>query len=30
MRQQAYLTKGITLTLNDERNDSNYKFYFEG
>lgn len=30
MRQQAYLTKGIKLTLNDERNDEAYKFYFEG
>ncbi|NDK10128.1 DNA topoisomerase (ATP-hydrolyzing) subunit B [Candidatus Gracilibacteria bacterium] len=30
MRQQAYLTKGIKLTLNDERKDNNYKFYFEG
>ena len=30
MRQQAYLTKGIKLTLNDERTDTNYKFYFEG
>lgn len=30
MRQQAYLTKGIKLTLNDERRDEHYKFYFEG
>lgn len=31
MRQQAYLTKGIKLTLNDERSGGqNYKFYFEG
>ena len=30
MRQQAYLTKGITLILNDERSDTRYKFYFEG
>lgn len=30
MRQQAYLTKGIKLTLNDERpGGQNYKFYFE-
>lgn len=31
MRQQAYLTKGITLTLKDERGaGETYKFYFEG
>ena len=30
MRQQAYLTKGITLSLIDNRNESKYKFYFEG
>ena len=30
MRQQAYLTKGITLSLMDHRNGSKYKFYFEG
>ncbi len=30
MRQQAYLTKGIKLTLIDERNNEDYKFYFEG
>jgi DNA gyrase subunit B len=30
LRQQAYLTKGITLYLNDERNWSKYKYYFEG
>ncbi len=30
MRQQAYLTKGIKLTLNDERKNENYNFYFEG
>ena len=30
MRQQAYLTKWITLSLIDNRNDSKYKFYFEG
>ncbi|MDD2908090.1 MAG: DNA topoisomerase (ATP-hydrolyzing) subunit B [Candidatus Gracilibacteria bacterium] len=30
LRQQAYLTKGITLYLNDERNGERYKYYFEG
>ncbi|MDD5213025.1 MAG: DNA topoisomerase (ATP-hydrolyzing) subunit B [Candidatus Gracilibacteria bacterium] len=30
LRQQAYLTKGITLVLKDERTDEKYKFYFEG
>ena len=30
MRQQAYLTKGITLSLIDHRSDNKYKFYFEG
>ena len=30
LRQQAYLTKGITLYLDDERNGENYKYYFEG
>ena len=30
LRQQAYLTKWITLTLKDERSDEKYKFYFEG
>lgn len=30
MRQQAYLTKGITLILNDERTGEKYKYYFEG
>ncbi len=29
LRQQAYLTKGITLYLDDERNGENYKYYFE-
>jgi len=29
LRQQAYLTKGITLYLNDERNWEKYKYYFE-
>lgn len=32
LRQQAYLTKGITITLNDEREDKEdtTQFYFEG
>lgn len=30
LRQQAYLTKGITLILNDERTGERYKYYFEG
>ncbi|MCH8518435.1 DNA topoisomerase (ATP-hydrolyzing) subunit B [Candidatus Gracilibacteria bacterium] len=30
LRQQAYLTKGITLTLLDERNGERYKYYFDG
>lgn len=30
LRQQAYLTKGITLIVQDERSDDKYKFYFEG
>ena len=30
MRQQAYLTKGVTITLIDERTESRYRFYFEG
>ncbi len=29
LRQQAYLTKGITLYLNDERTWERYKYYFE-
>jgi len=29
LRQQAYLTKWITLYLNDERNWESYKYYFE-
>ena len=29
LRQQAYLTKGITLYLNDERTNDKYKYYFE-
>lgn len=30
LRQQAYLTKWITLYLNDERSWEKYKYYFEG
>lgn len=30
MRQQAYLTKGIAITILDERTGQTYKFYFEG
>ncbi len=30
LRQQAYLTKWITLLLKDERTDESYTFYFEG
>lgn len=30
IRQQAYLTKGITLTLFNEFTDSKYRFFFEG
>jgi DNA gyrase subunit B len=30
LRQQAYLTKGINITLIDERVDDKYRFYFEG
>ena len=29
LRQQAYLTKGIMLTLIDERNGEKCRFYFE-
>ena len=29
LRQQAYLTKWITLTLIDERSEDRYRFYFE-
>lgn len=29
LRQQAYLTKWITLKINDERSGQRYKFYFE-
>lgn len=32
LRQQAYLTKGVKITINDEREDQtrSYSFYFEG
>lgn len=30
LRQQAYLTKGITLTLNNEFTGAKYRFFFEG
>lgn len=30
LRQQAYLTKGITIHILDERNGLDYHFYFEG
>ncbi|MDP2103364.1 MAG: toprim domain-containing protein, partial [Candidatus Gracilibacteria bacterium] len=30
LRQQAYLTKGITITILDERTGDRYRFYFEG
>lgn len=30
LRQQAYLTKGITISIRDERSDEKYRFYFEG
>jgi len=30
MRQQAYLTKGVTISITDERTDEHYQFYFEG
>ena len=30
LRQQAYLTKGITITLFNEFEDSSYRFFFEG
>jgi DNA gyrase subunit B len=30
LRQQAYLTKGITLNIIDERSDQDHHFYFEG
>ena len=30
MRQQAYLTKGVSISVVDERDDKKYRFYFEG
>jgi len=30
LRQQAYLTKGVTLTLINEYTDQKYRFFFEG
>jgi len=30
LRQQAYLTKGVTIRMTDERSDQKYQFYFEG
>lgn len=30
LRQQAYLTKGVTIRLVDERNNDKYQFHFEG
>jgi DNA gyrase subunit B len=30
LRQQAYLTKGVTITVTDERDGQRAKFYFEG
>ncbi|MBC7498774.1 DNA topoisomerase (ATP-hydrolyzing) subunit B [Candidatus Gracilibacteria bacterium] len=30
LRQQAYLTKGITITFNNEFEDTAYRFFFEG
>lgn len=30
LRQQAYLTKGITMTLFNEFTDTSYRFFFEG
>jgi DNA gyrase subunit B len=30
LRQQAYLTKGVKISIIDERVDQKYKFYFEG
>ncbi len=30
LRQQAYLTKGVTISLFDERDGRKYRFYFEG
>lgn len=30
LRQQAYLTKGVTIRVLDERDDKKYQFHFEG
>lgn len=30
LRQQAYLTKGVTISIIDERTGEKYRFYFEG
>lgn len=30
LRQQAYLTKGVSISIYDERSDEKYRFYFEG
>ncbi|PIX80040.1 DNA topoisomerase IV subunit B, partial [Candidatus Peregrinibacteria bacterium CG_4_10_14_3_um_filter_44_21] len=30
LRQQAYLTKGVTIKVVDERDDKKYEFHFEG
>ncbi|MBI2638097.1 DNA topoisomerase (ATP-hydrolyzing) subunit B [Candidatus Peregrinibacteria bacterium] len=30
LRQQAYLTKGVTISVIDERTGEKYRFYFEG
>lgn len=30
MRQQAYLTKGVTISITDHRSDKRARFYFEG
>jgi len=30
LRQQAYLTKGVTIYVVDEKSDRKYEFYFEG
>lgn len=30
LRQQAYLTKGVTISIHDERTEKRAKFYFEG
>lgn len=30
LRQQAYLTKGVTISIIDERTEAKYRFHFEG